>query len=312
VAGLSLSAALWPADVKSAPARLSADEIVAKNAAARGGLDAWRKLQTMVWTGHIESPHAPAPAVQFMLSQERPNKMRFEVNAMGERSLRVFNGVQGWKLRSTNGRPDTRPYTAEEARFEAGGPGIAGVLMDYAARGSSLEVVGVDEVENTRAYHLIVHTGSGEAQQVWVDAQTFLEVRYDRPVPSVADAARTVSVVYRDYKTFEGLKIPSIVETGGKAGNMPDRMVIESVILNPQLDAQTFTEPGARSSHAPRMPRREPVADPPPHPSAADSLPSAPAPATPGVSAPSAPSAAPAPPTPSSQPNSSNESRPSH
>lgn len=290
--------------------RLSADEIVAKNAAARGGLEAWRRVSTMVWTGHIESSHAPAPLVQFVLAQERPNKTRFEVNAMGERSLRIFNGAQGWKVRATRGLPDMRPYTPEEARFEAAGPGIDGVLIDYAARGGAVEVAGVDEVEGRRAYHLSVRTGSGETQHVWVDAESFLELRYDRPAPSATDASRAVSVVYRDYKTFEGLRIPSVIETGGKAGNMPDRMVIESVTLNPQLDAQTFAEPGARSAHSPRKPRgRAPI--PPPDPSASSPLPAALTPVAPGIPAPSAPNAVPAPP-PASQPDSSDGPKPSH
>jgi hypothetical protein len=54
--------------------------------------------------------------------------------------------------------------------------------------------------------------------------------------------------VYRDYKTFEGVKIPSIIETGVKAGNTPDRMVIEQVVLNPHLDARTFSEPGTHDN----------------------------------------------------------------
>ena len=303
------------AAAKAAVERLSADEIVAKNAAARGGLEAWRKVQTMVWIGHIESPHPPAPVVQFVLAQERPNKTRFEVDAMGDRSLRVFDGAQGWKVRATHGQPDVRPYGPDEVRFEAGGPGIDGVLIDCAVKGRSVEVAGIDEVENRPAYHLIVRSGSGETQQVWVDARSFLEVRYDRPAPSAADASRTVSVVYRDYKSFEGLKIPSIIETGGKAGNMPDRMVIDSVTLNPQLDAQTFAEPGARSSHSLRMPRRERAAIPPPPSSATSPLPAPMTPATPGIPVPAAPSAVPAPPPPppfSSQPDSSDGPRPSH
>ena len=295
---------------KATVPRLAAAEVVAKNVAARGGLEAWRRIQTMVWTGRIESAHAPAPMVQFVLAQERPNKTRLEINAMGDRSVRVFNGMQGWKLRPTHGRSEAQPYTTAEAQFEAGGPGIDGVLIDYADKGSSVEVAGVDEVENRPAYHLMVRTGSGETQQVWVDAATFLEMRYDRPAPSATDASHVVSVVYRDYKTFEGLKIPSVIETEGKADNMPDRMVIDSVTLNPQLDAQTFAEPGTRRAHSLRMPRARPPI-PPQDPHASSPLPAAMAPATPGIPAPSAPSAVPGPP-PATQPESSDGSRPSH
>jgi hypothetical protein len=68
-------------------------------------------------------------------------------------------------------------------------------------------------------------------------------------------ASRTVSVVYRDYKATDGLQIPSVIETGVGSGNTPDRMVIEKVLLNPPLDAQTFSEPGAH-----RKPQAQPQA----------------------------------------------------
>jgi hypothetical protein len=231
---------------KSSPPKLSAQQIVAKNAAARGGLEAWRKVQTMLWMGHIESIHATVPSMQFMLAQERPNKMRFEINAMGDKTVRVFDGTQGWKVRPSHGRPEVRPYSSEEVQFARGGPGLDGLLIDYEAKGSSIEVHGIDEVEKRNAYHLIVHTASGETQHVWVDAATFLEVRYDRPAPAAADGtSRTVSVMYRDYKTTDGLQIPTLIETGVGPGAAPDKMVIERVVLNPRLEARAFSEPRA-------------------------------------------------------------------
>src|ERR1700682_3457786 len=132
-----------PATARSTPARLSAQQVVAKNVAARGGLEAWRKVRTMVWVGHIESAHAVVPSMLFMLSQQRPNKMRFEINAMGDKTLRVFDGTQGWKLHPTHGRPDVQPYTIEEVRFAQSGPGLDGPLIDYADKGRSVSLVGV-------------------------------------------------------------------------------------------------------------------------------------------------------------------------
>jgi hypothetical protein len=269
-----------------APPKLSAEQIVARNAAARGGLEAWRKVETMMWMGHIESAHAPVPSVQFVLAQQRPNKTRFEVNAMGDRSLRVFDGAHGWKLRPGHGGPSIQPYSDEELRFAGGAPGIDGVLIDYAAKGSAVEVKGIDEIEKHKAYHLIVRTRAGESQDVWVDAKTFLEIRYDRPAAAGAGASRTVSVMYRDYKDTEGLKIPSVIETGAGAGNTPDRMVTEKVLLNPQLSAETFSEPGSARKSARPTGNRAPF---PPH---------RPAGPRPGFALPSAnppPSAAPAP-----------------
>ena len=256
-------AAMLAADLsaaKSSPPKLSAQQIVAKNVAARGGLEAWRKVQTMLWMGHIESAHATVPIMQFMLAQQRPNKMRFEINAMGDKTVRVFDGTDGWKLRPSHGRPEVRPYSSEEVQFARGGPALDGLLIDYAAKGNSVEVQGIDEIEKRQAYHLILHTASGETQHVWVDTETFLEVRYDRPAPAAADGtSRTVSVAYRDYKATDGLQIPTVIETGVGSGAAPDKMVIERVVLNPRLEARAFSEPGGggmqdRAASAARRP----------------------------------------------------------
>lgn len=247
----------------SNPPRLKAEEIAAKNVEARGGLEAWRKIQTMIWLGHIESVRATAPSLQFMLEQQRPDKAHFEINAMGDRTLRVFDGTQGWKLRAAHGRPVVEPFTIQEVRFEQDGPGIEPLLVDYATKGRSLEVAGLDEVEKGRAYHLIVHTRAGGTQHVWVDAQTFLELRYDRTVPGAGGASKTVSTVYRNYQSTDGLKIPSIIETGAGPGVPPDRIIIEKVFLNPKLDAHAFTVPGggrARQQVEVPFPRRRPGA----------------------------------------------------
>ena len=41
------------------PGGLSAAEIVERNAAARGGVPAWQKLQTLAWAGHTEINSVP-------------------------------------------------------------------------------------------------------------------------------------------------------------------------------------------------------------------------------------------------------------
>src|SRR5258705_4651824 len=127
----------WAAACASG-SKLSAAEIVAKNVAARGGLDAWRKVDTMSWIGHIESAHAPAPRMPFRLEQKRPNKTRLQLDALGEKSLRVFDGLWGWKLRVGHGRPAVQPFTPQELKFAQTAHVIDSPLIDYAAKGHSV------------------------------------------------------------------------------------------------------------------------------------------------------------------------------
>src|SRR5260370_37132483 len=107
-----LTMAVYASEQIPAEHDLSADQIVEKNVAARGGLDAWRKIQTMVWVGHVDSANAPAQDLPFILALKRPNKTRVAITALNHKAVRVFDGRQGWKLSpSVMGNADFRPYT---------------------------------------------------------------------------------------------------------------------------------------------------------------------------------------------------------
>src|ERR1700757_5196372 len=68
-------AAVRAMGAQSAPVpELTAEQIVQKNVDARGGLEAWRKIQTMVWVGHMERAGGPMASMSFVLQQKRPNK----------------------------------------------------------------------------------------------------------------------------------------------------------------------------------------------------------------------------------------------
>jgi len=254
IAGVLLVAGLTSGALpkeRAAEPPLTAAQIIAKNVAARGGLEAWRNIQTMAWFGHLESADAAVPGISFVLDQERPNRTRFETNAMNQKSVRVFDGTHGWKVTAgRGGRPVPQPYTPQEAQFAHAAQVIDGPLIDYAAKGNSVALEGMDTVEGRKAYRLSVKLASGETQKMWIDAKTFLDIRYDR-MSYTADAKPSiVSVYYRRYQAIDGLQIPSTLEVGVGSGKPPDRMVIDKIELNPPLDKRTFAKPASNAINA--------------------------------------------------------------
>jgi hypothetical protein len=247
LSAVALAAGTAPSP-KATATSLSAEQIVARNVAARGGLEAWRKVGTMVWVGHIQSADAPVPSMQFTLEQQRPNRTRLEINTLGQKSVRVFDGAHGWKARAgqNGGAPDAQPYTAEELKFARGGQGIDGPLIDSGAKGNVVTLGGVEEIEGHKAYRLEVQLPVRERDSLWIDAKTFLDMRCDRVVDGPGPAGlprKVVSLMYRDYKTFDGLKMPSVIETSGDAHRVAHRIVIERVAVNPPLDPWAFVNP---------------------------------------------------------------------
>ena len=59
-----------------------------------------------------------------------------------------------------------------------------------------------------------------------------------------------VSVVYRNYHTFEGLQIPLTIETGAAMGKATDKLVIDKIALNPQLEERKFAKPNVPVSRS--------------------------------------------------------------
>ncbi|MBS0375947.1 MAG: hypothetical protein JSR73_15315 [Proteobacteria bacterium] len=241
-----------PATPAGAPAgTLTAEQIVARSMQAHGGLEAWRKLEGTFWKGRLESERLPQHSARFEITEKRPNKQRFEILDPAQKSLRVFDGSRGWVLRAgADGRPNLQQFSDAEIRYAREAPGLEGPIVDFVIKGRSFELVGREAVEGADCYRLGVRLGSGETQTVWVDAKTFLEVRYDRVTYGEDGPRGIISAYYRDYRVVEGLALPSVVEIGAQGGTKRDRMVIDQVALNPKIPDSAFGRPpGVPQSH---------------------------------------------------------------
>lgn len=231
--------------------QLSAEQIVDRYVSACGGAEAWKKLNTMTWEGHVETGPGGISKAPFVLNFRRPYETRFEIMVEGQRSLRVFDGKMGWKRRvGSDGRPITTDYSADEVSFAHDAGGLDGPLFDYKAKGITVVLEGVDSVDGRRAYRLGLQLPSGRKRTDWIDAQTFVELRYDREVRDMRGRSSTVTVYTRDYRTVQGLALPSVIETGNATGADANKMVIEKVFVNPNLADSLFEKPTpARGQH---------------------------------------------------------------
>ena len=220
---------------------MAAEQIADKNAAARGGLAAWKAVKTLTMTGKLDAGGAERTLLPFTLQQKRPHKQRFTIDFSGQTSVQVFDGEHGWKYRPYLGRDDVEPFSAEEERSSAADPELDGLLIDAAAKGSTVSVEGTDLVEGKAAYRLKVTPKGATARHVWIDGTTFLESKVEGEPRHFDGKMRSVYTYPRDYKTVGGLLFPFTIETRIEAGLRPHSMTIESVVVNPKLDDLQFT-----------------------------------------------------------------------
>lgn len=279
---------LAAADTPVAAPKLSAADIVAKNVAARGGLQAWRSVQTMTLTGKLGAggnqratlavpnpagrkaqgliaPQRPVEEVQlpFALELKRPSKMRFELQFKGDTAIQAFDGTLGWKLRPFLNRREIEPYSPEETKIASAQGELDGFLIDYAAKGTRVELDGMAKVEGRDAYQLKLTLKNGDVKHVWVDAQTFLETKIEGRPRRLDGTYHPVEIYYRDYHTVNGLQIPFVLETrvlpvaktalGFRDTPVPpEKITIDKVEVNPKLDDSLFSKPQVAPPPAPK------------------------------------------------------------
>jgi hypothetical protein len=109
----------------------------------------------------------------------------------------------------------------------------------------SADLDGIDTVDGRKAYRLSVKLPAGAERKVWIDAQTNLDIRYDRPATNPLKPGAPVSVYYRNYEAADGVQVARSIETGVGSGGADagDKLVIDRVVVNPKLDDGTFAPP---------------------------------------------------------------------
>jgi outer membrane lipoprotein-sorting protein len=241
IAGLVAPAAR-AAEAKRA-ARLSAEQIVARNVEARGGLAAWRKVETLKMSGEMDAGGTADAQLPFVFSMKRPHKSRLEITFAGKNATQVYDGSQGWKVRPFLSRDDVDPFTPAEARSAASAAELDGPLVDYAKKGTRVALAGTEKVEGKEAYKLKLKLKSGEERFVWVDAKTFLEAKISGEPRKLDGRRHDVAIHYRDYRKVNGLKVPYLLETVVQGVKGSHKMTIKTVTVNPPLEDALFAKP---------------------------------------------------------------------
>lgn len=279
--GLLLSAgascALAAAENAPPPAGLSAAQIVERSVTARGGLTAWRAVQTLSVRGKLdagtgdslsrsiavarqgvgasvrraerataaEAAKKAAEQIQlpFRLEMKRPRKLRLEIDFAGKTAVQVYDGEHGWKFRPYLNREDVEPFTADEARSEARNADLDGPLMDYAAKGTQVTLEGTDPVDGHPAYKLKLTMKNGDVQHVWIDTRNFLDVKLEGASRRMDGRMHSVFTEQRDFRAVKGLMVPFEYRTAVDGYPGTHRMVLESVTVNPGLDDSRFAKP---------------------------------------------------------------------
>ncbi len=239
VAGALIAPTLHAQDSKPP----TVDELVAKNVEAKGGAAALNALQSIRLTGKLLVNQGQIQ-LGFAQTKKRPGAVRTEASLQGMTEIDAFDGKEGWKISPFGGRKDPERMSADDTKSLMEDAEIEGPLPDWKAKGSKVEYIGTEDVEGTLAHKLKVVRKNGDVNFVYLDPDHFLEIRI---VSQRLEKGAQIEVEtdLGDYEKIGGVFLPFSQESGPKASNDKQKIIIEKAEPNVPVDDAQFRFPTA-------------------------------------------------------------------
>jgi hypothetical protein len=220
---------------------LTVDALVAKNIEAKGGLDALHAVRSLRLKGKMLVNQGQIE-FSYVQTKRRPGQVRSELMLQGMTLVRAYDGAEGWKISPFGGRKDPEKMSADDAKSLVEDAEIDGPLVDWEAKGSTVEYLGPEDVDGTLAHKLKVVRKNGDVSYVYLDPDHFLEIRI--LTQRLEQGAQVeVETDLGDYEKIAGVFFPFSVEAGPKGATDKQKVIFEKAEANVPVEDGEFKFP---------------------------------------------------------------------
>ena len=242
--GLALSATAADFAVAQTRARApSTDELIDKHVAARGGAAALKAIQSVRMTGTMR-PAGFDVQMGYEETLARPGLVRINATLQGLTVVQAYDGASGWQIQPFQGRKDPESVSADDVKGLAEEADFEGALVDYKAKGATIDNLGSIDVDGAPTWALRVSLKNGDQMTYYLDPDAFLTVRVvTRQVLRGAEVYTQTD--YGDYEKIDGVYFPMEVASGPKGSSAQTRITYDAILANPPVDAALFARPAA-------------------------------------------------------------------
>jgi outer membrane lipoprotein-sorting protein len=213
----------------------SIDEIVAKHLNASGGVARLLKVSSLIMENSIKVQGLEIENVITILVGKA---MRSDSKIMGNDMVQAFDGTTPWSITPTlmGGTGEPQVMSEEMAKTV-----ISQIdpfpLLDYAKKGTKLELLPSEKVKDKDAYHLKIYPKDGPGSEVWIDVSSDLMLKI-----KTVQNGQEVEVVFSNYTEIEGISFAMSMETSNPMAGIIT-IDTKTVKLNMTIDELIFKMP---------------------------------------------------------------------
>ena len=226
----------------------TADELVAKNLKAKGGVENLKAIKGMKITGRVTLPGAGGGGgmeIPMTIVTKRPNRFRQESEFQGQKIIVGFDGTKAWMINPMTGQNQPQPIEGPRLEMVKQQADLDGPLVDYKTKGTAIEVLGLETIDGKKVHKLKVTPKTGRSVTLYLDAETGLEAKTVMEAPAdeagPGAPAATLESVFSNYQSVGGLTMPHTIQQ--KANGQVLQIDIDKIELSPAADDSLFAMP---------------------------------------------------------------------
>lgn len=232
----------------------TAEELVSKNLQARGGVEKLKALHSLRMTGKMQQGSF---SIQIGLDTMAPDLVRQNFTIMNMTGTMAYDGTMGWRIMPFGGRKDPEMLGEDDLRGLQDEADFYGHLVDYQAKGNTIEYLGHDTVDGDDAYRLKVTLKNGDIIYYYLDPETFLEIRTESVVHIHGSVRESFSEM-GSYKLVNGVYFPFSLESGNpRSPGQTSKITVDKIEANVAMDPAQFKMPASGSAAPPAAPKKE-------------------------------------------------------
>jgi len=234
----------------------TAEELVAKNTQAKGGIEKIKAIKTLRSVGNYQQGSFLAQVGQ---DAKEPDFVRETFTLQGMTQIQAYDGSTGWQISPFQGRKDPEMLGEEDLRNVQEDADFYGPLIDYQQKGNRVEYLGHDSLDGDDVFRLKVTLKNGDILYYYLDPDSFLEIRTEKQ-QFIRGSMRETVTDLGSYKQVAGVYFPFSIETGPK-GDPSSKAKITYVKMeaNVPINDTEFKMPSAPAVPSPQKHEEPPV-----------------------------------------------------
>lgn len=188
----------------------------------------------MIQMGGLEIP--------FVQHAAAPDKFHLAATFQGMTIIQTYNGTEGWSLNPFAGQTEPEAMDEDALRAMKVQADYEGMLWNWKEKGYVATLEENEEVEGADCYVVKLVSEDGDTYTNYIDAENYVAIKLHAKVKVQGQEVET-NTFMSNYQEGDGFIFPGKIETRGADGQVMSTIVLETTVLNVELDSTFFDKP---------------------------------------------------------------------